>query len=142
MSLNVPLSAVSDGGAMMISRFFITIGGYWLFQLGVGLASVLIMALIFSAAMMVTRSFYAGSAISVGVSLLLLGLIQMVPAAQNSFLVMGSPVGLYLNVGKFLQLEFLFSILPHFEGVMLLIWFGIAAGLGAVGFMRVRKASL
>ena len=139
---NVPLFAVSDGGAMMVSRFFITIGGYWLFQLGVGLAAVLIMTLVFCAAMLVTKNFYAGSAISVGVSLLLLGLIQMVPAAQNSFLVMGSPIGLFLNVGKFLQQGFLFSILPHFEGVMLLIWFGIAAVLGTVGFMRFRKAAL
>lgn len=136
------MSAVSDGGAMMISRFFITIGGYWLFQLGVGLAAVLIMALIFCAAMLVTKNFYAGSAVSVGVSLLLLGLIQMVPAAQNSFLLMGSPIGLFLNVGKFLQQGFLFSILPHFEGVMLLIWCGIAVVLGTVGFMRFRKASL
>lgn len=139
---NVPLSAVNDGGAMMVSRFFITIGGYWLFQLGVGLAAILIMTLVFCAAMLVTKNFYAGSAISVGVSLLLLGLIQMVPAAQNSFLLMGSPIGLFLNVGKFLQQGFLFSILPHFEGVMLLIWCGIAAVLGVVGFMRFRKASL
>ena len=91
---------------------------------------------------MVTRSFYAGSAIAVGVSLLLLGLIQMVPAVQSSFLMMGSPIGLFLQAGNFLQEQFLFSILPHFEGVMLLIWFGIAAGLGAVGFMRFRKAAL
>lgn len=139
---NVPLSAVNDGGAMMVSRFFITIGGYWLFQLGVGLAAILIMTLVFCAAMLVTKNFYAGSAISVGVSLLLLGLIQMVPAAQNSFLLMGSPIGLFLNVGKFLQQDFLFSILPHFEGAMLLIWFGIAAVLGTVGFMRFRKAAL
>ncbi len=139
---NVPLSAVSDGGGMMIPRFFITIGGYWLFQLGVGLAAVLIMAVIFCAAMLFTKNFYAGSAISVGVSLLLLGIIQMVPAAQNSFLVMGSPIGLYLNVSKFLQQDFLFSILPHFEGSMLLIWCGIAAVLGVVGFMRFRKAAL
>ena len=128
--------------AMTTTRFPITVGEYWLLQLGIGLAAVLIMALIFCAAMLVTKNFYAGSAVSVGVSLLLLGLIQMVPAAQNSFLVMGSPVGLYLNVGKFLQLEFLFSILPHFEGVMLLIWCGIAVVLGTVGFMRFRKASL
>lgn len=139
---NVPLSAVSDGGAMMISRFFITIGGYWLFQLGVGLAAVLIMAVIFCAAMLFTKNFYAGSAISVGVSLLLLGLVQMMPAAQNSFLLMGSPIGLYLNVGKFLQQSFLFSILPHFEGVMLLIWFGIAAILAGLGFVRFRRAAL
>ena len=127
---------------MMVSRFFITIGVYWLFQLGVGLAAILIMTLVFCAAMLVTKNFYAGSAISVGVSLLLLGLIQMVPAAQNSFLLMGSPIGLFLNVGKFLQQDFLFSILPHFEGAMLLIWFGIAAVLGTVGFMRFRKAAL
>lgn len=139
---DVPLSAVNTGDGVMLPRFFITIGGYWLFQLGVGLAAVLIMAVIFCAAMLFTKNFYAGSAISVGVSLLLLGLIQMVPAAQNSFLVMGSPIGLFLNVGKFLQQGFLFSILPHFEGVMLLIWCGIAAVLGVVGFMRFRKASL
>lgn len=139
---NVPLSAVSDGGAMMVSRFFITIGGYWLFQLGIGLAAVLIMTLVFCAAMLVTKNFYAGSAISVGISLLLLGLVQMVPAVQSSFLIMGSPIGLFLQAGKFLQQDFLFSILPHFEGIMLLIWFGIAAVLGAVGFMRFRKASL
>lgn len=138
---NVPLSAASLWG-FNFPRFSITIGGYWLFQLGAGLAAVLIMALIFCAAMLVTKNFYAGSAISVGVSLLLLGVIQMVPAAQNSFLLMGSPIGLYLNVGKFLQSEFLFSILPHFEGIMLLIWCGIAAVLAAVGFVRFRKAAL
>ena len=128
--------------AMTTTRFPITVGEYWLFQLGVGLASVLIMTLVFCAAMMFTRSFFAGSAISVGVCLLLLGLITNVPVAQNSFLMMGSPIGLFLNVGKFLQQGFLFSILPHFEGIMLLIWFGIAAGLGAVGFMKFRKAPL
>lgn len=139
---NVPLASMIQHTGPLIPRFPITIGGYWWFQLGVGLGSVLIMALIFSAAMIFTKSFYAGSAISVGVSLLLLGLVQMVPAAQNSFLLMGSPIGLFLQAGKFLQQDFLFSILPHFEGIMLLIWFGIAAGLGAVGFMRFRKASL
>ena len=133
---DVSLAAIST------TRFPITIGGYWLFQLGVGLAAVLIMAVIFSTAMMVTRSFFAGSAISVGISLLLLGLIANVPAAQNSILLMGSPIGLYLNVGKFLQERFLFSILPHFEGVMLLIWCGISAVLAAVGFMRFRKSAL
>ncbi len=139
---NVPISAVSTWGGLVISRFFITIGGYWLFQLGVGLAAVLIMALIFCAAMVLTKNFYAGSAISVGVSLVLLGLVQMVPAAQNSFLVMGSPIGLFLNVSNFLQDQFLFSILPHFEGIMLLIWCGIAAILAALGFVRFRRAAL
>ena len=139
---DVPLASMIQYTGPLIPRFPITVGGYWWFQLGVGLGTVLIMALIFSVAMMFTRSFYAGSAISVGISLLLLGLVQMVPAAQNSFLVMGSPIGLFLNVGKFLQQDFLFSILPHFEGVMLLIWFGIAAGLGVGGFVRFRKAAL
>ena len=139
---DVPLASMIQYTGPLIPRFPITVGGYWWFQLGVGLGTVLIMALIFSAAMIFTKSFYAGSAISVGVSLLLLGLVQMVPAAQNSFLVMGSPIGLFLNVGKFLQQDFLFSILPHFEGVMLLIWFGIAAGLGVGGFVRFRKAAL
>lgn len=139
---NVPLSAVSTGDGVMLPRFFITIGGYWLFQIGVGLAAVLIMAVIFCAAMLFTRNFYAGSAISVGISLLLLGIVQMVPAAQNSFLMMGSPIGLFLNVGKFLQQNFLFSILPHFEGVMLLVWCGIAAILAGLGFVRFRKAAI
>lgn len=139
---DVPLASMIQYTGPLIPRFPITVGGYWWFQLGVGLGTILIMTLVFCAAMLVTKNFYAGSAISVGVSLLLLGLIQMVPAAQNSFLVMGSPVGLYLNVGKFLQQDFLFSILPHFEGAMLLIWCGIASVLGTVGFVRFRKAAL
>ena len=100
------------------------------------------MALIFSAAMIFTKSFYAGSAISVGVSLLLLGLVQMVPAVQNSFLLMGSPIGLFLQAGKFLQEQFLFSILPHFEGISLLVWGGIAAILVALGFVRFCRTAL
>ena len=139
---NVPLSAVTTWSGAIVSRFFITIGGYWLFQLGVGLAVVLIMAVIFCAAMLFTKNFYAGSAISVGVSLLLLGVILMVPGAQNSFLLMGSPIGLFLQAGNFLQEQFLFSILPHFEGVMLLVWCGIAAILATLGFVRFRKAAL
>lgn len=134
---DVPISA-----ANIISRFFITIGGYWWFQLRIGLAAVLIMALVFCAAMLVTKNFYAGSAVSVGVPLLLLGLIVNVPAAQNSFLLIGSPVGLFLNTSNFLRDDFLFSTLPHFEGIMLLIWCGIAAVLAAVGFVRFRKAAL
>ena len=100
------------------------------------------MALIFSAAMLLTKSFYAGSAISVGVSLLLLVIVQMVPGAQNSLLLMGSPISLFLNTGKFLQQSFLFSILPHFEGYSLLAWGGIAAVLGALGFLRFRRTAL
>ena len=124
----------------MIPRFFITIGGYWLFQLGVGLAAVLIMGGNFLRSYVVYQEFLCRSAISVGVSLLLLGIIQMVPAAQNSFLVMGSPIGLYLNVSKISATGiFCFPFCPHFEGSMLLIWCGIAAVLGVVGFMRFEK---
>lgn len=139
---NVPLASMIQYTGPLIPRFPITVGGYWWFQLGVGLGTVLIMALIFSVAMMVTRSFYAGSAISVGISLLLLGLVQMVPAVQSSFLLMGSPIGLFLQAGKFLQQDFLFSILPHFEGLSLLIWGSFAAVLAVLGFVRFRKAAL
>ena len=143
MYWNVPLASMVYFGNSTIPRFAITIGGYWWFQLGVGLGTVLIMTLIFCASMILTKSFYAGSAISVGVSLFLLGVVLMVPDAQNSFLLMGSPIGLFLQAGHFLQERFfLFSILPHFEGVMLLIWFGIAAILTALGFVRFRKAAL
>ena len=143
MYWNVPLASMVYFGNSIIPRFAITIGGYWWFQLGVGLGAVLIMTLIFCASMLLTKSFYAGSAISVGVSLFLLGVVLMVPDAQNSFLLMGSPIGLFLQAGHFLQERFfLFSILSHFEGVMLLIWFGIAAILTALGFVRFRKAAL
>ncbi|HIS49387.1 MAG TPA: hypothetical protein IAA80_02655 [Candidatus Gallacutalibacter pullistercoris] len=140
---NVPLAALTDWNGPVIPRFAITIGGYWWFQLGVSLATVLIMALIFSAAMVLTKNFYAGSAISVGVSLLLYGLIQMVPGMQNSLLLMGSPIGLFLNAGAFLQDRLCkFYILPHFEGISLLIWIGMAAILAMLGFVRFRKAAL
>lgn len=139
---DVPLASMIQHTGQLIPRFAITIGGYWWFQLGVGLGTVLIMALIFSAAMIFTKSFYAGSAISVGISLLLLCLIQMVPGMQNSMLLMGSPIGLFLQAGKFLQEQFLFSILPHFEGISLLIWGGIAVILTALGFMRFRRTAL
>ena len=139
---DVPLASMIRDGEAVIPRFPITVGGFWWFQLGVGLATVLIMALIFSAAMALTKNFYAGSAVSVGVSLLLLGVILMVPGAQNSFLLMGSPIGLFLQAGKFLQEQFLFSILPHFEGISLLVWGGIAAVLAALGFVRFRRAAL
>lgn len=140
---NVPLaSLVHWEYGTVIFRFAVTIGGYWWFQLGVGLGVVLIMTLIFSATMIFTKSSYAGSAISIGISLILLGVIQMIPAAQTSFLLMGSPIGLFLQAGKFLQEQFLFSILSHFEGIMLLIWGGIAAVLVALGFIRFRKVAL
>ena len=139
---DVSLASMICDGQAVIPRFSITVGGFWWFQLGVGLGTVLIMALIFFATITLTKNFYAGSAISVGISLLLLGLIQMVPGMQNSMLLMGSPIGLFLQAGKFLQEQFLFSILPHFEGISLLIWGGIAAVLAALGFVRFRRAAL
>ena len=140
---NVPLAALTDWNGPVVPRLAITIGGYWWFQLGVGFATVLIMALIFSAAMVLTKNFYAGSAISVGVSILLYGLIQIIPGTQNSMLLMGSPIGLFLNAGVFLQERLCeFYILPHFEGISLLIWGGIAAILAALGFVRFRRAAL
>lgn len=140
---NVPLASMVYFGNSTIPRFAITIGGYWWFQLGVGLGAVLIMTLIFCASMILTKSFYAGSAISVGVSLLLLGMIQMVPELRYSLFLTGSPIGLFLQAGHFLQERlFLFSILPHFEGVSLLVWGGIAAILTALGFVRFRKTAL
>ena len=140
---NVPLASMVHYGNSTIPRFAITIGGYWWFQLGVGLGTVLIMALIFSAAMLLPKSFCAGSAVSVGVSLLLLGMIQMIPELQDSLFLAGSPVGLFLQAGRFFQEHlFQFSILPHFEGIMLLIWGGIAAILAALGFVRFRRAAL
>lgn len=143
MYWNVPLASMVYFGNSIIPRFAITIGGYWWFQLGVGLGVVLIMTLIFCASMLLTKSFYAGSAISVGVSLFLLGVVLMVPDAQNSFLLMGSPIGLFLQAGHFLQERFfLFSILPHFEGLSLLIWGSFAAVLAVLGFVRFRKAAL
>lgn len=139
---NIPLSAISGWRGSTIPRFFVTIGGYWWFQLGVGLGAVLIMALIFSAAMMLTKSFYAGSAISVGVALFLWAIVDMIPSMKNSLLLMGSPLALFMNTGKFLQQSFLFSVLPHFEGYALLAWGGIAAVLGILGFVRFRRTSL
>ena len=140
---NVPMASLVDFDRSIIPRLALTIGGYWWFQLGIGLGAVLIMALVYAAAMVLTKSFYAGSAISVGISLFLLLLIQMMPAMRNSLLLMSTPIGLYLNVGNFAQPQsFLFSILPHFEGISLLIWGGIAAILAALGFVRFRRAAL
>lgn len=140
---NVPMASLVDFDRSIIPRLALTIGGYWWFQLGIGLGAVLIMALVYSAAMVLTKSFYAGSAISVGISLFLLLLIQMMPAMRNSLLLMSTPIGLYLNIGNFAQPQsFLFSVLPHFEGVMLLVWCGIAAILAALGFVRFRRAAL
>ena len=139
---DVPLASMIQYAGPLIPRFPVTIGGYWWFQMGVGLASVLILALLFSGVMVLTKSFYAGSAISVGIPLLLLGVILSVPEAQNWFLLMGSPVGLFLNAGKFLRQDFLFSILPHFEGMMLLIWAGRVGVLAALGFVRFRRTAL
>lgn len=140
---NVPLASMVDFDSSTIPRIAITVGGYWWFQLGVGLGAVLIMALVFSAAMVLTKSFYAGSAVSVGIALFLLLIVQMMPAMRNSLMLMSTPIGLYLNIGNFVQLQsFLFAILPHFEGLSLLIWGGFAAILAVLGFVRFRRAAL
>lgn len=140
---NVPMASLVDFDRSIIPRLALTIGGYWWFQLGIGLGAVLIMALVYSAAMVLTKNFYAGSAISVGISLFVLLLVQMMPAMRNSLLLMSTPIGLYLNVGNFAQPQsFLFSILPHFEGISLLIWGGFAAIFATLGFVRFRKAVL
>lgn len=141
---NVPLASMVDYMDSIVPRIAVTVGGYWWFQLGVGLGTVVIMALFFSAIMVLTKNFYGGSAISVAVPLFLIMAIFMEPyAARSSLLMMSNPVGLYYNAGSFLQPQtFLFSILPHFEGISLLIWGGFAAILAALGFVRFRKAAL
>lgn len=139
---NIPLASMVSWDGPVIPRIPITVGGYWWFQFGVGLGATLIMALLFSTATLLTKSFYAGSAISIGFSLLLLGLIVKAPVEQTSLLIMGSPIGLFLNTDKFLQKEFLFSILPHFEGYSLLAWGGIAVIFAMLGFLRLRRTSL
>ncbi len=141
---NVPLASMVDYMDSIIPRFPITVGGYWWFQLGVGLGAVCIMALFFSAAMILTKNFYAGSAISIALPLFLIMMIFMEPnAARNSLCMMSTPIGLYYNAGLFLQPQmFLFSILPHFEGLSLLIWGSFAAVLAVLGFVRFRKAAL
>lgn len=141
---NVPLASMVDYMDSIVPRTAITVGGYWWFQLGVGLGAVVIMALFFSALMVLTKNFYAGSAVSIGVPLLLLMMIFMEPnSARNSLCMMSTPIGLYYNAGLFLQPQmFLFSILPHFEGISLLIWGSFAAILAVLGFVRFRKAAL
>ena len=141
---NVPLASMVDYMDSIIPRFPITVGGYWWFQLGVGLGAVCIMALFFSAAMILTKNFYAGSAISIALPLFLIMMIFMEPnAARNSLCMMSTPIGLYYNAGLFLQPQmFLFSILPHFEGLSLLVWGGFAAILAVLGFVRFRRAAL
>lgn len=64
---NVPLASMVDYMDSIVPRTAITVGGYWWFQLGVGLGAVVIMALFFSALMVLTKNFYAGSAVSIGV---------------------------------------------------------------------------
>ena len=141
---NVPLASMVDYMDSIIPRFPITVGGYWWFQLGVGLGAVCIMALFFSAAMILTKNFYAGSAVSIAVPLFLMMMTFMEPnVTRNSLCMMSTPIGLYINAGLFLRPQmFLFSILPHFEGLSLLIWGGFAAILAVLGFVRFRKAAL
>lgn len=139
---NVPLASMVGWKGSVIPRFPITIGGYWLFQTGLGLGCVLLMGLLFSGFILLTKSFYTGAALSAGVPLLILGLLQTVPATQSSLLLMGSPMGFFMQAGYLLQRNFLFGILPHFEGISLLVWGGIALLAGALGFLRFRRTAL
>ncbi len=141
---NVPLASMVNYMDSIVPRIAITVGGYWWFQLGVGLGTVVIMALFFSAVMILTKNFYAGSAVSIAVPLFLMMMTFMEPnVTRNSLCMMSTPIGLYINAGLFLRPQmFLFSILPHFEGLSLLIWGGFAAILAVLGFVRFRKAAL
>lgn len=139
---HVPLASMVSYDGVTIPRFPITVGGYWLFQLGVGLGCVLIMALIFVAFQLVTKNQYAGIALAVGFALCLMAVIQGVPGGENSLLAMGSPIGLFLNTGLFLQARFLFAVLPHFEGLSLLFWGLVASLIGGLGFLRMRRTAL
>lgn len=139
---NVPLASMVSYDGVTIPRFPITVGGYWLFQLGVGLGCVLIMGLIFVAFQLVTKNQYAGIALAVGFALCLIAIIQVVPGGENSLLAMSSPIGLFLNTGLFLQARFLFSVLPHFEGLSLLFWGLVASLVGGLGFLRMCRTAL
>lgn len=115
-----------------------TVGQYWWFQMAVGLVAVLIMAVMFSAIMLLVKNAYAGAAIMVFVFLFL----AAPPFEKNSQLFMGSPVAVFFNAPNFPNHPGLFPILPYFEGGTLLFWGVVAAILLTLGFVRFRKAAL
>lgn len=115
-----------------------TVGQFWWFQMGVGLVAVLIMAVLFSAVMLLVKNLYAGAA-----GMLCMYLLLLFPFVNDhSGLFMETPVLLFLGASDIPQGPNLFPILPWFEGGSLLFWSGIAAILAALGFVRFRKAAL
>lgn len=143
---NVPVASLLCEDGPAIPRFAVTLLQYWWFQLGVGLGCVLIMALLFSGVMALTKNFYAGSAM---MALLVTGfviLLKMVPGTESSLLLMSSPMGLFFHTGfllmPFLRASTLFTALPHFEGYSLLVWGIIAAIVMTLGMWRMRRASI
>lgn len=115
-----------------------TVGQYWWFQMAVGLVAVLIMAVMFSAIMLLVKNAYAGTAIMVCVFLFL----AAPPFEKNSKLFMGSPVAVFFSAPNFPNHPNLFPILPYFEGGTLLFWGVVAAILLTLGFVRFRRAAL
>ena len=135
---NVPVIA----GAGII-RFPTTVGGYLLFLVGVGLGCTVVMCLLFCGFMIGAKNFFGGSALCVGVSLVLAAVILFLPAVQTSLFLMGSPIGLFTGSSRLLGSDFPFSfLLPHFEGISLLIWGLLASLVAGAGFLRFRKAAL
>ena len=115
-----------------------TAGQFWWFQLAVGLAAVLIMAVLFSAVILLVKKLYAGTAVMVCLTLYLLFPLF----GGSSLLFYGDPITLFLNAPYFPKSERVFPILPWFEGGALLFWCGVAAILATLGFVRFRKAAL
>ena len=69
--------------------------------------------------------------------------ILFLPAVQPSLFLMGSPIGLFTGSSRLLGSDFPFSfLLPHFEGISLLIWGLLASLVVGAGFLRFRKAAL
>lgn len=126
-----------------IIRFPTTVGGYLLFLVGVGLGCTVVMCLLFCGFMIGAKNFFGGSALCVGVSLVLAAVILFLPAVQTSLFLMGSPIGLFTGSSRLLGSDFPFSfLLPHFEGISLLIWGLLASLVVGAGFLRFRKAAL
>ena len=126
-----------------IIRFPTTVGGYLLFLIGVGLGCTVVMCLLFCGFMIGAKNFFGGSALCVGVSLVLAAVILFLPAVQTSLFLMGSPIGLFTGSSRLLGSDFPFSfLLPHFEGISLLIWGLLASLVVGAGFLRFRKAAL
>lgn len=143
---NVPVASLLCEDGPAIPRFAVTLLQYWWFQLGVGLGCVLIMALLFTGIMALTKNFYVGSALMVLLVAGFVVLLKMVPGTESSFLLMSSPMGLFFHTGfllmPFLRASTMFTALPHFEGYSLLVWGIIAAIVMALGMWRMRRASI